>query len=200
MGLLKNLFGGGAGRDGVRGTAQVVSATGYHEGHYARCKMNLVLQAEGIEATAVQFDGIVHNKKWPRPGMTLPVSINPDDPTRYEILWDDVPRSDQTAQSSAEAMAAAMRGEGGAQQSPFGNAQVINLSGGDLSDLPEDKKAKLRMLGLLPPKAEAPAPAAAPADDDDDRLEQLERLVKLRDAGALTEDEFAAEKARILDQ
>jgi hypothetical protein len=32
------------------------------------------------------------------------------------------------------------------------------------------------------------------------RLEELERLSKLRDSGALTEAEFNAEKARILQQ
>jgi hypothetical protein len=42
-----------------------------------------------------------------------------------------------------------------------------------------------------PPSPGAPAPAL-------DRLQQLERLVALRDSGALTELEFAAEKARLL--
>ena len=35
-------------------------------------------------------------------------------------------------------------------------------------------------------------------DDGDDRIEQLERLAKLHDSGALTDAEFAAEKARVL--
>ena len=40
---------------------------------------------------------------------------------------------------------------------------------------------------------------AAPQDDDaDDRVAQLERLARLRDSGALTEQEFEREKARIL--
>lgn len=43
----------------------------------------------------------------------------------------------------------------------------------------------------------APAPAAsAPAGDD--RMAQLERLADLRARDVLTEEEFAAEKARIL--
>jgi hypothetical protein len=43
----------------------------------------------------------------------------------------------------------------------------------------------------------APAPvAAAPAADD--QLAQLERLGALRQSGVLTEEEFAAQKARIL--
>jgi hypothetical protein len=40
-----------------------------------------------------------------------------------------------------------------------------------------------------------PAPAAAPAED---RVEKLKDLAALREQGVLTEAEFAAEKARIL--
>lgn len=43
----------------------------------------------------------------------------------------------------------------------------------------------------------SPAPAsAAPADDD--RLAKLQQLADLRASGALSDEEFAAEKARIL--
>jgi hypothetical protein len=41
----------------------------------------------------------------------------------------------------------------------------------------------------------APAPAAAPADDT---LDQLAKLGQLHDQGVLTDDEFAAQKAKIL--
>jgi hypothetical protein len=44
-----------------------------------------------------------------------------------------------------------------------------------------------------PPQQAAPAPAAGT-----DRVEQLKELAALRDQGVLTEQEFAAEKARIL--
>ena len=40
-----------------------------------------------------------------------------------------------------------------------------------------------------------PAPASAGGDD---RVEQLKELAALKDQGVLTDDEFAAEKARIL--
>ena len=46
-----------------------------------------------------------------------------------------------------------------------------------------------------PPPAAAPA---APALGSDDMVEQLERLAKLRQDGILTEEEFAAQKAKIL--
>jgi hypothetical protein len=50
---------------------------------------------------------------------------------------------------------------------------------------------------------EAPAPAAAPvaaapAPPAPDRYAQLRQLAELKDQGVLTEEEFAAEKQRIL--
>jgi hypothetical protein len=46
-----------------------------------------------------------------------------------------------------------------------------------------------------PPPPAAPPAAAAPAED---RVEKLKELASLKDQGVLTEAEFAAEKARIL--
>lgn len=43
-----------------------------------------------------------------------------------------------------------------------------------------------------------PESQSAPPTGTDDVLAQLERLGKLRDGGVLTEDEFAAQKARLL--
>lgn len=42
------------------------------------------------------------------------------------------------------------------------------------------------------------AAGASPMDQPSDRIGQIERLVALKDAGVLTEEEFAAEKERIL--
>lgn len=47
-----------------------------------------------------------------------------------------------------------------------------------------------------PQQYQEPPPAAAPAEDD--MITQLKKLGELRDAGVLTEEEFAAQKARIL--
>ena len=48
--------------------------------------------------------------------------------------------------------------------------------------------------------AYAPPPQAAPApvDDGPDMLEQLQKLGELKAAGVLTEEEFAAQKAKVL--
>jgi hypothetical protein len=50
-----------------------------------------------------------------------------------------------------------------------------------------------------PQQEYAPPPAAAaPAAGAEDRVEQLKDLAALKEQGVLTEEEFAAEKARIL--
>lgn len=48
------------------------------------------------------------------------------------------------------------------------------------------------------PAPVAPAPAPAAADDMDSKIEQLKKLAELKDAGVLTEAEFATQKAKIL--
>ena len=53
--------------------------------------------------------------------------------------------------------------------------------------------------GSAAPIAAAPAPAPAAASPDmGDKLAQLKQLGELREAGVLTDAEFAAQKARIL--
>jgi Short C-terminal domain len=44
----------------------------------------------------------------------------------------------------------------------------------------------------------APPPSAQPGGDGKSRVEELKELASLKDQGVLTEEEFAAEKARIL--
>lgn len=49
-----------------------------------------------------------------------------------------------------------------------------------------------------PAPAPAPAPAAPAAPAQSDTVAQLEQLAHLKDQGILTEDEFAAAKAKVL--
>jgi hypothetical protein len=52
-----------------------------------------------------------------------------------------------------------------------------------------------------PSEGDGPATAATtelPVDDEDSRLGRLERLAELHEKGVLTDEEFAAEKARVL--
>jgi Short C-terminal domain len=65
-----------------------------------------------------------------------------------------------------------------------------------------EQASKLRLPEVRRPGGEtaaAEAPTAA-LDDQDARLQRLERLASLREKGVLTEEEFAAEKSRLLSR
>jgi hypothetical protein len=49
-----------------------------------------------------------------------------------------------------------------------------------------------------PPQQYAPPPAAAPAGGESATMQQLKELAQMRDAGILSEEEFAAAKQKIL--
>jgi len=99
----------------VLGTAQVVSASmPPYDATSANCSMHLVVSAEGLEPTPVEHTAMASVKRWPTPGVTLPVTVDLADPTRLKIHWDDVPTGDQTAMQQAEQMAEMMKGSAGA--------------------------------------------------------------------------------------
>jgi len=75
------------------------------------------------------------------------------------------------------------------------------------ANIPEkvgEQASKLRLPEMRRPGGDAEGPAAEaptkamPVSDEDARIERLERLGSLRDKGILTDEEFAAEKARLL--
>ncbi len=80
---------------------------------------------------------------------------------------------------------------GGAKDRVVGTVKSANLG---------ERASKLRLPEVRRPGegAEAPADTAPSADQQDARLRRLEQLADLRDKGALTDEEFAAEKARAL--
>jgi hypothetical protein len=59
----------------------------------------------------------------------------------------------------------------------------------------QDEQQYYEQQQQAPPPAPAPAPAAGPSPD---MVEQLKQLADLKDQGILTEEEFAAQKAKIL--
>jgi hypothetical protein len=110
MGLLDSLFGGGRMTDPVRGTAQVVSCSANRgRGVYQSCHLQLVVSAEGVPATAVEQQTLVHRSRWPMPGMVLPATIDRANPHNVRIEWDELPDARDRARQTAEQMAAAMR-------------------------------------------------------------------------------------------
>ena len=145
--------------DGVRGTAQVVSASGYYgRALYQNCHLELVVEAPGIPATAVSMNAVVHRQHWPQPGSVLPALIEKANPQEVQILWDETVDSRTQARAEAERIAAEKRGERPSAMQAAGPGFVGNPLGfgagasvkivGDVSKITPEQKAKLQAMGV----------------------------------------------------
>ena len=111
--VLDRLLPGTRMKDPVRGHAHVVSCSAYHGRAIKQaCTMQLVVQGEGVAASAHEYHGLAHRDKWPAPDMTLPITVDRADPAKFYIEWDEVHDSRAREAQAAEALAAKMRGEG----------------------------------------------------------------------------------------
>lgn len=216
-------------KDPVRGTAQVVGVSGPPTRALSgTCRLTLVVEAPGVPATTVRHrDLIVLTSKWPFPGAILPIEIDRSDPTRIDVLWGEVASGAEQAEAQADALAAAMRGDGvpgpaatpGEATAPPGAQDVedrirqmfpgatVSVQTTDLTGDPQAAGDVVRGIeeamgqdldgdGVIGPTAAATA-AASPGDA---RITQLERLAKLKESGALSDEELAAEKQRLLGE
>ncbi|MEV0169990.1 SHOCT domain-containing protein [Streptomyces sp. NPDC050803] len=62
----------------------------------------------------------------------------------------------------------------------------------------QQSSAQQQAYAQPPAAPAAPEPAAAPADDMTSRIDQLKELGELKAQGVLTEEEFEAQKRRVL--
>ena len=193
MGLLGDSFKAMRMKDPVDGVAQVVGSTQPPENATSgNVRLTLVVQAEGTEAVTIEHSCLAPSKKWPYPGETLPVTFDRSDPDRLKVRWDDVPDSSDVAMQQAQALAAQMN-QGGGQGAVVGGGDVNQILSAIKQAYP-DAQVSVQGGGA----AAAGAAQAAGSDGDDDRVAQLERLARLKESGALTDEEFEREKARIL--
>ncbi len=136
--------------DGVRGTAQVVSASGYY-GHalYQNCQLEVVVEAPGIPATAATVQAIVSRDTWPQSGQVLPALIERANPREVQILWDELPKTGDVAKAQAEALAAAKRGETPTPgtATPYGPGTTVKVVG-DVSQITPEQRDKLKAMGI----------------------------------------------------
>jgi hypothetical protein len=177
-------------KDPVDGTAQVVGGSlPPDSAKSANVDLNLVVQAEGVPATSIAHSCMAPTRKWPYPGATLPVTFDRADPDRLKIRWDEIPEAGDVAKQQAEALASQLNQGGGGQAG----------GGADVSGIVEALQEAMPGAQIDVQGQPQGAPAAGPGASDD-HVAQLERLVKLRDSGALSEQEFEREKARILGQ
>jgi hypothetical protein len=182
-------------KDPVDCDAQVVSVSEAPHATHGTAVMNLVVQPPGMEAQSIECTSVpAPVAKWPSPGGTLPVTLDRADPSKCKVRWDDVPDSADIARAQAQQLAAQMN-QGG------GQGQVVMGPGGDVDDIVQALQqampgAQINVEGMEVQGAGAASPPAG----EDDRVAQLERLARLRDSGALSDQEFEREKARILGQ
>ncbi|MFN8222378.1 MAG: SHOCT domain-containing protein [Gaiellales bacterium] len=191
----------------VDGTAQIVSCNRpAQHAVFSPCTMNIVVSASGVEAVAIERTQLMRASKWPRPGMALPAKVDPGNPSDAEIDFGAIPKSADQARDAAAQLAAAMNqqgaeGAGGVAMGlgPMLAGARVQVTGPGAND-PEKLRRAEQMLGIDldgDGQVGGPPPAATPSEGDDP-IAQLERLVKLREAGALTDAEFEAQKQRVL--
>jgi hypothetical protein len=192
MGLIGDAFKARRMKDPVDGTAQVIGGSlPPDSAKSANVDLNLVVQAEGVPATSIEHSCMAPTRKWPYPGATLPVTFDRADPDRLKIRWDDVPEAGDVAKQQADALAAQMNHGGG---------QAIQGGGADVNEIVQALQQQYPGAQIEVEGAQVESGTVPSGGDEEDWVAQLERLVKLRDSGALTEQEFEREKARILGQ
>lgn len=168
-------------RSTVRGTAQVVSSSAPPPNSVsATLRMTLVVQAPGVPPTSTTYvKRVVRCAKFPVPGQQIPVEVDPSDPTEVSISWKEMPTRSEMASAQGQALAASL----GSSAPP---------------SVPPPTAAIVDQLRNAFPGAHIEVDGSATGSGPDERVAQLERLVALRDAGALTPEEFEREKSRIL--
>jgi hypothetical protein len=113
----------------------------------------------------------------PGAGQTVPVLYDPSD--HDKIVVDYSPEAQQSAAFSAA----------GIDPSQIGQL------------MEQAQQMRAQAAGMQPGMGQVPGMAApTPAQPQADPVEQLEKLAKLKESGALTQAEFEAEKAKILSQ
>jgi len=79
--------------DPVTGTARVVDNDGMQSPPWQaiHCPLDLMVEAEGRPAYMVHITARPKTGKWPEINQLLPVVLDRSNPTRVEIVWDQVP-------------------------------------------------------------------------------------------------------------
>ena len=194
--------------DPVRGTAQVVSSSmpPYKSGGGGggMCEMNLVVTIPGQPSVAVRKANLVRLSQWPMPGMTLPVLAERGDPRRFNILWDEVSsgaeRGAQQAQQVADRINAGGHAGSASATSPQGLAGVhttVTVNGQPATDetlAAIEAMTGLHLDGLFAAGGQGAAGMAGGSVES-----RLARLQSLRDAGLVSDEEYRAKRAEILD-
>jgi hypothetical protein len=147
--------------DPVHGTLRVMGVTD-PAGHTVSTRYRLqgMVSAEGVTPTPVEHTGKATGGSWPWPGTNLPVLVDRRDPTRFRILWDEIPASRDASLHQAQRLAHQMRS---GQQQPSQPADVTPLEPSVPSSLlltGERARATVISAGEVAAPTGAPPPEA----------------------------------------
>ena len=200
-------------KDPVTGTANVVSATTLDPGASGKetCAMELIVQGDGVTPTAVAVEDRVPVIRWPRAGDMLPVTFDRSNPEHLEIDWDAVPiRGQATGMTPIVATPVV----GAPVASPAtADGETHSIRDGHPEIPPEAAEIVDKITSMFPgAQVNVGEPTVIHMEGGGaqlaelmgaaggDRISQLERLAKLHEEGALSDDEFEAEKKRVLEE
>ena len=180
--------------NGVPAMARLISSrdTGMMVNNQPRLELELEIHPEGgglqpyrLTAKRVVGYGSLGSM---RPGAVFPVSVDPDRPDKFEFVDHDhyVALGGRTAGHGTSA--------GGDMPVDVTVDDLQRLLGGAISAEALANATIVRDGEVV----QQGRPANDHTDPGDDRIEQIERLAALHRSGALTDDEFAAEKRRLL--
>jgi hypothetical protein len=155
-----------------RPTARIVSImedrAGFEVGSRITSEFLLSVNIPGRPRYGARWKGLEHTRRAYDLWRDIPVEVDAENPNEVKILWDDM-------QDAGSAIAGRLNEAAGEMQAKLAQASEMQQQA---------------MAAYTAPAAVSPAAA--------DPLDQIERLAKLHDSGALTDEEFAAEKKRIL--
>lgn len=195
-------------KDPVEGTAKVAAVDFPHGRTYndgrPYTRLECVVSGPGIEPVAVEHSEMILAGKVPMRGDVLPVLIDRANPKRVVFSWDkvesrDLGRKDQLREDrgKAEKLAAEMRDPAGRAPSSAPAGQDRNRHTDSATVHANAAAAQARRAQRIA-QSKKGAHQATDGASEEQTLSRLERLASLHASGALTEDEFAAEKAKLL--
>jgi len=102
---LGSAVGGGMAQP-TRGTMHVVGASIMdRNAMIAPCTMAYAIEAPGIPAFSGQGTFYAQTKRWPQPGLNLPVVFDAANPAHVDIDWEHAPQPLDVASGAAQALA-----------------------------------------------------------------------------------------------
>jgi hypothetical protein len=158
-------------------------------------KVKLRVMPDGAEQFDIDIEQAWPQLSAPRVGQTVPVLYDPDDHSRVTIDRGDVPQ----AQAIAQMVASHLDPQQEAALEQFTGGSVQDLISEAMSD-PQGFEARMwEKAKAAQASAMAQAQAAHPTLGEDP-VDKLAKLAELRNKGVVTNEEFEAQKKRILGE